>query len=85
MFDEFTNFVRDLYDSEGFIPLHEPTLAEKEKKYLIDVVNSSFVSSIGKSVTEFEKKNFSLYRNKTCSSGREWNFRTTSCSKNFKC
>ena len=56
MFDEFTNFVRDLYGSEGLIPLHEPTLAEKEKKYLIDVVNSSFVSSIGKSVTEFEKK-----------------------------
>ena len=56
MFDEFINFVRDLYGSEGLIPLHEPTLAEKEKKYLIDVVNSSFVSSIGKSVTEFEKK-----------------------------
>ena len=54
MFDEFTNFVRDLYGSEGLIPLHEPTLAEKEKKYLIEVVNSSFVSSIGKSVTEFE-------------------------------
>ena len=53
MFDEFTNFVRDLYGSEGLIPLHEPTLAEKEKKYLIDVVNSSFVSSIGKSVIEF--------------------------------
>ena len=56
MFDEFTNFVRDLYGTEGLIPLHEPTFSEKEKKFLVDVINSTFVSSIGKSVSEFEKK-----------------------------
>ena len=56
MFNEFTKFVRDLYGSKELIPLHEPTLAKKEKNYLIDVIDSSFVSTIGKSVTEFEKK-----------------------------
>jgi len=56
MFNEFTKFVRDLYGSKEFIPLHEPTLGLKEKKFLADVIDTSFVSSVGKSVTEFEKK-----------------------------
>ena len=34
MFNEFTKFVRDLYGSKEFIPLHEPTLGLKEKNFL---------------------------------------------------
>lgn len=53
---EFVRFVRDKYKKpEGVIPLHEPVFAGNEKKYLIDCVDSTFVSSVGEFVTRFEK------------------------------
>ena len=36
--------------------LHEPLFLGNEKKYIIDCINSSYVSSIGKYVKLFEKK-----------------------------
>ena len=56
MFDKFATFVRELYQTSSFIPLHEPSFRGNEKKFLIDVVDSTFVSSVGESVTEFENK-----------------------------
>jgi aminotransferase in exopolysaccharide biosynthesis len=56
MFDDFVRFVRELYDTEGFIPLHEPKFIGNEKKYLIETIDSTFVSSVGKFVNEFEHK-----------------------------
>jgi len=56
MFDDFVRFVRELYDTEGFIPLYEPKFIGNEKKYLIETIDSTFVSSVGKFVDEFEHK-----------------------------
>ena len=45
MFDNFVDFVRDLYQSKDFIPLHEPKFVGNEEKYVLDAVNSTNVSS----------------------------------------
>lgn len=41
---------------EGFIPLHRPVFEGAEKDYLVDCVDSNFVSSVGARVTEFEER-----------------------------
>lgn len=41
---------------EGFIPLHRPVFEDEEKAYLSDCIDSNFVSSVGKRVTEFEER-----------------------------
>jgi len=38
----------------GVVPLHEPIFPENEKKYLLDCIDSTFVSSVGKYVDRFE-------------------------------
>jgi perosamine synthetase len=54
---EIISFIRDLYQQpEGFIPLHAPVFNGNEKKYLEECINSTFVSSVGKFVDEFEIK-----------------------------
>jgi aminotransferase in exopolysaccharide biosynthesis len=40
---------------EGFIPLHAPVFMGNEKKYLEECITSTFVSSVGKFVDDFEK------------------------------
>jgi aminotransferase in exopolysaccharide biosynthesis len=54
MFDGFVEFVRELYGTNDFIPLHEPRFFGNEKKYLMDTIDSTFVSSVGKYVNDFE-------------------------------
>jgi aminotransferase in exopolysaccharide biosynthesis len=39
-----------------FIPLHKPIFEGNERQYLIDCIDSNFVSSVGIKVTEFEEK-----------------------------
>jgi aminotransferase in exopolysaccharide biosynthesis len=56
MFDRFVHLVREIYQTDGFIPLHEPRFVGNEKQYLLDVIDSTFVSSVGPYVNEFEKK-----------------------------
>ena len=53
---DFISFVRDIYKTKNFIPLHEPRFLGNEKKYLIDCIDSTFVSSVGKFVNRFEEK-----------------------------
>lgn len=52
---EVVSFIRSIF-GEGVIPLHRPVFAGKEKQYLIDAIDSNFVSSIGEQVAEFERK-----------------------------
>jgi len=40
---------------EGFVPLHRPVFEGNERQYLVDCVDSNFVSSVGVKVSEFEK------------------------------
>lgn len=54
-FKQITQFIRGIYSDED-IHLHRPIFAGNEKQYLVDCINSNFVSSVGKKVTEFESK-----------------------------
>jgi perosamine synthetase len=49
------DFIRSLYQTEDFILLHEPKFVGNEKAYLIDCIDSTFVSSVGKYVDRFEQ------------------------------
>ena len=49
------DFIRCLYPNRDFIPLHEPYFAGNEKKYVLDCIDSTFVSSVGKYVDKFEE------------------------------
>jgi perosamine synthetase len=56
-YEEIISFIRDLYQKPtGFIPLHAPVFNGNEKKYLEECIDSTFVSSVGKFVDEFEIK-----------------------------
>lgn len=46
---------REIFGS-GFIPLHRPVFEGNERQYLIDCIDSNFVSSVGAKVNEFEGK-----------------------------
>jgi perosamine synthetase len=48
------SFIQDSFKSTEFIPLHAPTFGGNEKKYLIETIDSTFVSSVGAYVDEFE-------------------------------
>lgn len=54
--NQLVEFIRDYYKSSGKIYLHEPIFVGREKEYLLDTINSTFVSSIGEYVTSFEDK-----------------------------
>jgi len=56
MYETAIDFIRSIYGSERVIPLHEPRFIGNEKKYLNDCIDSTFVSSTGKFVDEFEEK-----------------------------
>ncbi|CAK2057013.1 putative aminotransferase [Vibrio crassostreae] len=49
-------FVRDTYKTDEFIPLHAPTFNGNEKAYVMETIESTFVSSVGKFVDDFERK-----------------------------
>ncbi|AZN65682.1 aminotransferase DegT [Acinetobacter johnsonii] len=53
---KFNQLVRDIYNTDQFIPLHEPRFLGNEKKYVLDTIESTFVSSVGAFVTSFEEK-----------------------------
>jgi aminotransferase in exopolysaccharide biosynthesis len=51
---EIIEFIRSQYPSREFIPLHEPNFSGKEKEYVLDTIESTFVSSVGAYVDKFE-------------------------------
>ncbi len=55
MYKDIIRFIRDIYQTEEFIPLHEPCFAGNEKKYLEECIDSTFVSSVGTFVNRFEE------------------------------
>jgi perosamine synthetase len=56
MFKETIDFIKELYNTNDFIPLHEPRFVGNEKKYLNECIDSTFVSSVGKFVDQFESE-----------------------------
>jgi len=54
-FQQFVDFSRSIY-GEGPVPLHRPVFDGAEKQYLVECIDSNFVSSVGQRVTEFEQR-----------------------------
>jgi aminotransferase in exopolysaccharide biosynthesis len=55
LFQPVVDFVRSIY-GDGFIPLHRPVFEGNERKYLVECIDSNFVSSVGARVVEFEQQ-----------------------------
>lgn len=55
MFESLVHFIREQYRSEEFIPLHAPIFSGREKDYVFDAIDSTFVSSVGEYVNRFER------------------------------
>jgi aminotransferase in exopolysaccharide biosynthesis len=53
-FNSVISFVKAQYKTESFIPLHVPHFGGNEKKYLMETIDSTFVSSVGAYVDQFE-------------------------------
>lgn len=53
--ESFIEFVQEQYKTTDFIPLHEPRFYGNEKKYVLDTIESTFVSSVGAYVDRFEE------------------------------
>lgn len=53
--DQLIRFVRDYFGTNEFIPLHAPIFPGREKEYVVDTIESTFVSSVGAYVDRFEK------------------------------
>ncbi len=54
MFNDLIHFVRDQYRSKDLIPLHAPIFKGREREYVDDAIDSTFVSSVGAYVDRFE-------------------------------
>lgn len=54
-FDKTIDFIKEIYPNQDFIPLHAPVFKGNEKKYVLDTIESTFVSSVGAYVNKFEE------------------------------
>lgn len=54
MYKRITDFIHSLYGTKEMVPLHVPYLKGNEKRYLNECIDSTFVSSVGKFVDQFE-------------------------------
>lgn len=61
----FLEFIRSLYPGETPVPLHAPRFSGREKEYLSECIDSTFVSYVGHFVTDLEEhvKNLTGARN----------------------
>lgn len=54
-FKETIQFIQEKFKSKDFIPLHAPVFNGNERKYVVDTLDSTFVSSVGAYVDLSEK------------------------------
>jgi perosamine synthetase len=55
MYRDLIQFIRDWYQCKTFIPLHEPHFKAIDREYVLDAIDSTFVSSVGAYVDRFEQ------------------------------
>lgn len=55
MFATLIEFIRDEYRTTQPIPLHAPVFAGREREYVLETIDSTFVSSVGAFVDRFER------------------------------
>lgn len=66
LYERIVDFIRGLYQNEeGLIPLHRPVFADEEEKLVLDCLRSTYVSSVGAYVGEFEKR-VAAFTGSTC-------------------
>lgn len=53
---QLTGFIQQHYQTTDFLSLHEPRFDQHEKALVMDCIDSTFVSSVGKYVDQFEQK-----------------------------
>lgn len=51
---QITTYIKSLYPTDNPVPLHAPRFTGNEKKYLIDCIDTTYVSYVGQYVTRFE-------------------------------
>ncbi len=56
MYKDLIDFTKKLYHYPENIPLHEPYFDHNEKEFLNDVIDSTFVSSVGETINIFENE-----------------------------
>ncbi len=54
VYTEIIGRIREIFGRDGFIPLHEPRFWGNERAYVLDAIDSTFVSSVGEYVNRFE-------------------------------
>lgn len=54
-YSQIISFIKDVYKTDGFVPLSVPQFIGNEKKYLEECIDTTFVSSVGKFVDRFEE------------------------------
>lgn len=54
-YKSLVDFIKSLYFDKDPVSLHEPVFIGNEKKYLLDCIESTFVSYVGHYVDKFEK------------------------------
>jgi aminotransferase in exopolysaccharide biosynthesis len=53
-YTETIDFIKSQFPNKDLIPLHEPNFSGREKEYVLDTIESTFVSSVGVFVDKFE-------------------------------
>ena len=53
-FSHSINFIKNKFEYREVIPLHEPKFNGNEKEYILDCIDSTYVSSVGAYVDRFE-------------------------------
>jgi perosamine synthetase len=53
-YTEIIDFIKNQFPTKDFIHLHEPNFSGREKEYVLDTIESTFVSSVGAYVDKFE-------------------------------
>jgi len=53
-YSDLIAFIKNQYPNRISIPLHEPNFNGNEREYVLDTINSTFVSSVGAYVDKFE-------------------------------
>lgn len=54
--NQLIRFVRDYFNTNDYIPLHVPSITGREKEFVTDTIESTFVSSVGAYVDRFEQE-----------------------------
>lgn len=67
LFKRITDYIKSLYPEENPVPLHAPRFLGKEKEYLNQCIDSTYVSYVGNFVTKFEDHIKNLTKSKYAS------------------